>query len=203
MEVSGFKFILASASPRRARILEQLGMKFEVIAAEVDEVLPPGVPPGEAVMQLAMAKAGDVGKRIGSGFPAVIIGADTVVAHGGRIMGKPASRQEALDMLTRLQGSWHQVFTGVGIVGYTPEGSRFEGSCHEMTRVRMAHLREEQIRAYIRTGEPMDKAGAYGIQERGAMLVERIEGCFFNVMGLPVYRFARLMADLGLPLLGK
>ncbi len=175
--------MLASQSPRRRELLERIGLRgFAVCPADVDETAEPGVGPEALVRSLSRRKALAVdapGK--------VIIAADTVVSLDGAILGKPRDPEEARAMLRRLSGREHQVFTGVTAVR---DGQAVTGA--EETRVRFRVLSQAEIDAYVATGEPMDKAGAYGIQERGALLVQGIQGDFFNVMGLPL----GLLADL-------
>lgn len=186
------RLILASASPRRCYLLRQLGLKFEVIPSEVEEKSSTRLPPEGLTVLFARAKALDVATRLGEGL---IIGADTAVVVEGEVLGKPGSPGQAFQMLKTLQGRMHQVVTGLAVVqgrtGVTRTGFR-------VTRVWFRACTEEQVRSYVATGEPMDKAGAYGIQGRGALLVERIEGCYFNVVGLPLVTLGELLADSGL-----
>ncbi|MCM1329175.1 MAG: Maf family protein [Ruminococcus sp.] len=177
------KIILASASPRRQELLRYVVPEFEVIPADVDETLPEGIPPEKAAEFLAEKKARCVAER----YPnAVVIGSDTVVIIDGIILGKPADKSDAERMLKLLSGKVHKVVTGVCLA----RGERAESfSCE--TKVKFYPLTDGEIRAYIATGEPMDKAGAYGIQGYGSVLSEGIEGDFFNVMGLPVAALKR------------
>ena len=170
--------ILASASPRRREILTTLDIPFRVVASDADESLPLGIAPAEAVETLAARKAAAVAALCGG--DEVILAADTVVAIDGEILGKPADEAEAAAMLRRLSGRVHVVYTGVAI----RRGGEVRVA-HEATRVRFAALTEADIAAYIATGEPMDKAGAYAIQGRAARFVEGIVGDYFNVVGLP------------------
>jgi septum formation protein len=174
--------ILASGSPRRRAILEMAGIPFVQVPGSVAEEDLEG-DPGSVVRHWAAMKADSVSEA----HPASpVLGADTMVSLDGRLLGKPSSPEEAARTLGRLSGRWHTVWGGVALV-WTSRGIRFEFA--ERTEVRFRELPEEEIRAYVDTGEPMDKAGAYGIQGIGSMLVERVEGCYFNVMGLPVARF--------------
>lgn len=179
--------ILASRSPRRAELLARLGLEYAVQVPEVDESLIPGEGPAEAAQRLARAKAEAV-RNDG----ALTIGCDTLVVHRGDILGKPATPQEAVAMVCRLQGADHWVYTGVALA--TPE--RVE-SAVEATRVWFRSLEPCECEEYVVTGEPMDKAGAYGIQGYGAAIVERIEGDYFNVMGLPLKRLLELFRRFG------
>ena len=191
---SGMKIILASASPRRRELLAMFSLHFAVIPAEGEERAPVGLGPGETVEALAEAKAAEVAGRVGR--DALVIAADTVVERDGVLLGKPGSEAEAFEMLRSLSGRAHRVYSGLCL--------RRDGLCrtaHEETRVHFRPLSEEEIWAYIRTGEPMDKAGAYGYQGRASLFVERIEGDFFNVMGLPLCRLGTMLKELGVELL--
>lgn len=178
--------VLASASPRRREILTMAGLAFVTAPSGVEEYPIPGKS-ADVVMHWARQKAESV-LPDWSGHP--VLGADTMVELDGRLMGKPADRAEATTMLEALSGNWHTVYGGVCMIwrGY---GLDFDFA--EMTRVRFRHLTGSEIRCYVETGEPMDKAGAYGIQGYGCGIVDRIEGCYFNVMGLPV---ARLLGEI-------
>lgn len=179
--------ILASASPRRRELMELAGYKFDVICADIVETVPKNVPPYEVVMSLAMQKAQAVAKEHDN---AVVVGSDTVVALDGKILGKPHSEQEACEMLRMLSDRTHKVFTGVAIVC----GDKSK-NFYDETDVEFYPLDDEEIKRYVATGEPMDKAGAYGIQGKGAVLVKKINGDFFNVMGLPISKLYREMSD--------
>jgi len=180
--------ILASQSPRRKQLLSAAGFVFETVPSDIDEVIPEDAGPANAVRALAMQKAANIAKTRPGG---IIIGADTVVFSGGRILGKPKDKDGAAAMLSALSGRTHEVFTGVAVVaGNTAIGFS------ERTEVEFYRLSESEITAYIETGEPFDKAGAYGIQEKGMLLVKRIRGDFFNVMGLPIGRLARVLRCL-------
>lgn len=175
--------ILASQSPRRRELLSIICPSFEIMPAEGEELLPDGISPHDAVMLLSRQKAEEVARRK---FPDgeildTVIAADTVVAVDGEILGKPRSSEHAFEMLKRLSGRWHIVYTGVTIIS----PSQNETFADE-TWVDFYPLSDEEIRAYVATGDPMDKAGAYGIQGRGALLVRQIDGDYYNVMGLPV-----------------
>lgn len=180
--------ILASGSPRRRELLGYIRPDFAVVTLPTDESLPAGTPPREGVEALALRKA----RAVFAEHPEdIVIGADTVVALDGKVFGKPRDTAEAEFMLRTLAGREHIVFTGVAIVG-----TNIERVFSEEAVVRFAPLTDEDIAAYVATGEPMDKAGGYGIQGRGALLVEGIRGDFYNVMGLPVCRLARELAGL-------
>ena len=176
--------ILASNSPRRRELLAHITRDFTVQGTDVDESLPAGIAPAAAVEQLSLRKA----LPLNNGAQ-IVIGADTVVAVDGMILGKPADEAEARQMLARLSGRWHSVFTGVSLV----QGERhLTFSCE--TRVRFFDLTAAEIDAYIATGECMDKAGAYAIQGRGMRFIRGIRGDFYTVMGLPGARLARFLA---------
>lgn len=188
------RLILASASPRRKALLERLGIPFEVQVSQAEEKTDPSWSPEEAARHLALLKAQDVAGRVQD---ALVIGADTIVVLDGEILGKPRSPAEAKDMLRRLSQRRHEVITGLALVD-TVNGA--VDLCHETTSVWFRRLAEEEIDWYVSTGEPMDKAGAYGIQGKGALLVERIDGCFFNVVGLPLTRLYLLLKAKGFKL---
>lgn len=179
------KLILASASPRRKELLEQIGMSFCVIPAKGEEVITKKKPQ-EVVMELSEQKAAEVADGIEE--PCIVIGADTVVAADGKILGKPKNEEDALAMLWDLQGRKHEVYTGVTLYD-TENGTK--NTFYEKTDVYMYPATKEELISYIKTGEPMDKAGAYGIQGMGAKLVEKINGDYNNVVGLPVARLFR------------
>lgn len=189
------RLILASASPRRRMLLTQIGMDFTVLPADVNED-PAGISdPSELCRRLAEAKARAVGTALNEG---VVLGADTIVVLGGRILGKPADREDAVRMLFSLAGRQHRVYTGVALVD---AASGKELVDHEVTSVWIRELTRRQIEAYADSGEPMDKAGSYAIQGLGSVLVERIEGCFFNVVGLPVPKLVRMLDEFGISVL--
>lgn len=175
--------ILASASPRRAEILTKLGLRFNVRPSAIDESLQEILPPAEYATKLANRKARAVADAIPSG---VVIGADTIVVLGKEILGKPQSIAEAHEMLRRLSSRTHRVFTGFTIID-RPSDRDTSGA--EMTEVTFRALEEAEIAAYVQSGEAMDKAGAYGIQDLSAIFAERINGCFYNVVGFPLTRF--------------
>ncbi len=186
------KLILASASPRRAELLRDAGMPFIVISSAVDETPFPGEPPQDHVLRLANAKAELVAARaIG---PAIVIAADTIVLLEGHILGKPRSSDDARHMLEKLSGRTHSVLTGVALIRLPDAESR---TFVETTQVHFARLSSEEISRYLASGEPHDKAGAYAIQGRAGRYIPRIEGCFFNVVGLPLARLQQALTELG------
>ena len=185
------EFILASGSPRRRQLLEQIGLRgFAVRPTDADETLPDGIDPGAAVELLSRRKGEAARAQAVEGD--LILSADTVVALDGAVLGKPADESDAARMLTALSGRTHQVFTGLTVAC----GADVR-TVSEETAVTFRPLTAEEIAAYVRTGEPMDKAGAYGIQGYGALLVEGIRGDYYNVMGLPVCRLGGLLRELG------
>lgn len=185
------KIILASQSPRRKELLERMGIKdFETISPNVDESAFHGLPPEELVRRLSAEKAAAVAGKVGK--DAIVIAADTVVALEGAVLGKPADELDAFKMLSALSGVRHQVYTGVTVC----RGGEKQ-TAHEVTDVTFRELSEREIEDYISTGEPMDKAGAYGIQGYGALLIQGISGDYYNVMGLPVCRLSGMLSRFG------
>jgi len=182
--------VLASASPRRAQLLEQAGIPFLVDVSAIEEILDPTWSPAEAVVELARQKAHDVAVRHLGGE--VVLAADTVVVVEGRIHGKPRDEADARHMLAALSDRWHEVYTGWCLV--LPEGERVGV---ERTDVHFAPLDEETIARYVATGEPLDKAGAYAIQGRGSLFVDAIRGDYHNVVGLPVHAIGRALLQSG------
>lgn len=180
------RIILASASPRRQELLTQIGLPFEVCPSEWEEVTDKELPE-EVVQELSYHKAMEVYERNVTEEGTVVIGADTIVACGGQILGKPGTRQRAEEMLGKLQGGTHQVYTGVAFV-WKEKGRTETAGFYECTDVRVYPMTEEEIRCYVETGEPMDKAGAYGIQGGFAAFIQGICGDYNNVVGLPVGR---------------
>ena len=183
------RFILASQSPRRKELLKRAGYAFEIIVSDVDETMPQEARPGDAVEILARRKA----LAVATQHPgAVVLGCDTVVALDDLILGKPATEAEAAEMLRRLSGKTHTVYSGVCVT----DGTR-ETVFHTATGVTFYPLSDAAIQSYVATGEPMDKAGAYGIQGLGCVLVKSISGDYSNVVGLPLSESARVLASFG------
>ncbi|MBO9130509.1 Maf family protein [Bacillus sp. 165] len=183
------RLILASGSPRRKELLENLRLSFEVYVSEVEEIIDEHAPPHETVMSLALQKASDVGRR----FPHdIVLGADTIVTYGTHVLGKPKNTEEAQAMLRMLSGQTHEVYTGVAIISPLQTITFFE-----RTEVTFWELLEHEIQTYIESKEPFDKAGAYGIQGFGASLVKRIVGDYYSVVGLPVARTIRELRKFG------
>ncbi len=186
--------VLASSSPRRSFCLDQLGFQFRKAHPEVDERLRPGERARSYVRRLALEKAREVAAR----YPkAWVVAADTAVVVDGAILGKPANERQARRMLRSLSGRWHQVVSGMALVCRQRKTELVSVS---LTRVRFRKMTETEIRWYVATGEPSDKAGAYAIQGKGGFFVERIVGSPSNVVGFPVEDFYRLMGEAGIPL---
>jgi septum formation protein len=175
--------ILASSSPRRQQLLSLIGLKFQVRPSHLDESQFNETQPDRHVMALSLAKAREAAGQVERGL---VIGADTIVVLEGKILGKPQHEEEAREMLRRLSGRTHRVYTGFSIL-QMPSGRQV--SDYEVTYVRFRPLADWEIENYVRTGAPMDKAGAYGIQDQSALFADRIEGCFYNVVGFPLTKF--------------
>lgn len=182
--------ILASASPRRKELLTQMGLSFQVVAADIDEHMDRELSPDRLVEAISAEKAAAV--AAGAGANSLVIAADTVVVWNGEVLGKPADQADARRMLGELSGRTHRVYTGYTLRRGERVVTRSEG-----TDVTFRPLTAEEIAAYVSTGEPMDKAGAYGIQGLGSMLVEGIRGDYFNVMGLPVCALGKALGEFG------
>ncbi len=183
--------ILASQSPRRKTLLEMLGISFTVIPSHITELPPMGETPGSYSARLALEKAMEIAH---DNPDDVVIGADTVVAINDVIMGKPGSPNEASVMLSRLSGEWHEVWTGLCLYHKNSNTQHVKAVC---SQVRFKNLSTEEIDAYVKTGEPMDKAGAYAIQGKGQSLVKELKGSFHNVIGLPTLELAKMLEDIG------
>jgi septum formation protein len=176
--------ILASQSPRRKKLLRQIGLKFKIIPSNSAELIQPAQTPQENAQRIALEKATEVSQRLRHG---IVVGADTIVVLDRHILGKPKSKEDARRMLRMLSGREHSVFTGFALIDVK---TKKQMSSVEETRVRFRKLDEEEIADYVNAGSPMDKAGAYGIQDDyGAVFVEKIQGCFYNVVGFPLARF--------------
>ncbi len=186
------RLILASASPRRRELLARLSLKFEVFAAEAEETPPAGLAPREAALHLAREKGREVAARRPEAW---VLSADTVVAVGGEVLGKPKDSAEALAMLERLSGRGHLVITAFCLLGLAPDRERCEAV---ETRVFFREIPREALRAYAESAEPLDKAGAYAIQGGAAAFIERIEGSYSNVVGLPLERLSEVLRAEGI-----
>jgi septum formation protein len=191
------RLVLASASPRRRDLLGSLGLSFQVVTSGVDEEEHGGLSPEELAAKLALEKAQAVFEGSGD---AVVIGADTVVVVDGQVLGKPVDSSDARRMLELLRDRWHEVITAVAVVS---GGSRSRLVRTVTTAVRMADYSDETIRDYVATSEPMDKAGSYAIQGEGGQLVSGIEGCYANVVGLPICLVTEMLGDVGVKISEK
>ncbi len=175
--------ILASKSPRRAQLFRQVGLEFRVIVSDVPESIDDSVNPEKQAVALALTKARDVADRVDRGL---VVGADTIVVIDGKILGKPVNHDDAFKMLGLLSGKTHKVFTGFSIVDAFEKKWVTDFEC---TKVTFRHLSDAEIEDYILHNNCLDKAGAYGIQDRSALFVERINGCYYNVVGFPLQKF--------------
>jgi len=196
MTTKRVQWILASASPRRQEILRGLGLAFEVHPSTSPE---PGIRPGENpisyAVRAARAKAREVGQEHDAGL---VVSADTIVVRGRRLMGKPESRRDAEGMLRLLSGAWHKVVTGVCLHDCR---TRVQRSSHAVSGVHFRRLSASEMAWYLDTGEYRDKAGAYAIQGYASLFIDRIEGCYFNIVGFPVFTFDRLCSKMGIELI--
>ncbi|MCS7233390.1 MAG: Maf family protein [Synergistetes bacterium] len=191
------KIVLASSSPRRQELLKMIGLDFEVISPiDVDESQYDSVDPKDIVVELAFKKAKSVSEKLlKEGENALVIGVDTLVEIKGLLLGKPSSKEEAFNMMQLLQGNTHRVFSGVGLIEVPTLRSE---AGFEVTKVSFYPLTISEINAYIDSGEWVDKAGAYAIQGKASLFVKKIEGCYFNVVGLPLALLRRLLIKFGL-----
>lgn len=188
-----YQVILASGSPRRKELLELIGVDFTIITSNKEEVIT-GTDPETVVKELSMMKAEDVAAGVSG--PALILGADTVVAHNGRILGKPKDKEDAVRMITALAGDEHYVYTGVCMIKKEEDGSEKKISFAEGTKVTVYPMTTEEIERYADSGEPMDKAGAYAIQGLFAPYIKGIEGDYYNIVGFPIAGiYQRLKAE--------
>ena len=184
------KIILASKSPRRKEILETMGVSFEIDVADVDESVDSSLSPVEAVCEISKRKADAVVKRH-EDEDCIVISADTVVVIDGRIIGKPKDKEDAFNIIKSLSARTHEVYTGFTVCGKGLEKTDFE-----VTKVHFKELCDDDIRRYVETGEPMDKAGAYGIQQKGNLFVEYIHGDYYNVVGFPISKICVTIREL-------
>ncbi len=191
------RLILASSSPRRQELIRLLGLAvpIEIQSSDADETVPSDWTPDRIVEQLALRKAHAVRSlQLDGSAAAVVLGADTIVVQDGQVLGKPQDAADAIGMLERLQGRSHDVYSGIALV----DTNGRELAKHAVTRVYMRSLDPARIERYVASGEPLDKAGAYGIQGAAAAFVERIDGCYFNVVGLPVSLAADMLQQFGM-----
>jgi len=189
------KIILASSSPRRSEILREAGIAFEIRSADIDERALPGESAQAMVTRLAEAKARTVASEIDHSMrDGIVVGADTTVELGGEILGKPRDPAHAREMLAKLSGRTHHVLTGIFLLRLSGNTTR---TAVEKSAVTFAQLSEEEIAAYVASGEPLGKAGAYAIQGLAGRYIPRIEGCYFNIVGLPLARLYAFLRELG------
>jgi len=190
------KIILASTSPRRSKLLKEKCFEFEVYPVKLDEEkIMENLPPEEAVKRIALGKALIAAEKIKDG---IIIGADTIVVYNDNVLGKPKSPEEAVKMLKLLSGKVHEVITAISIIDVKNGEKRREYVECVKTKVKMVELSEEEIKAYVNTGEPLDKAGAYAIQGLGGVFIEWVNGCYYNVIGLPIAKLYKLLKEIGI-----
>lgn len=192
-----YPIILASGSPRRKELLELIGAEFTIITSKKEEVIT-GTDPAEVVRELSKMKAEDVAENVKG--PAVILGADTVVAYDGQILGKPKDKADAIRMITSFAGDDHYVYTGVCIIKKEADGSVKNISFAEGTRVTVYPMTAQEIEAYVESGEPMDKAGAYAIQGLFAPYIKGIEGDYYNIVGFPIAGIYQRLKEEGIDL---
>jgi septum formation protein len=184
------RLLLASGSPRRRELLERLGLEFDFVVPDVDETRFPEEAPAAYVERVARSKAAKV-----AGDSLIVVAADTIVVHEGRVMGKPGHPEEARAMLRRIQGDVHEVFTGLAVGSW--DGNPETRSVVDVAEVTMLAMTEEEIAWYVGTGEPLDKAGAYALQGLGGMFVSSVSGSPFTVIGLPIHLLSRLVSAAG------
>ncbi len=184
--------ILASGSPRREELLKKLGLNFTAVPSKIDEDKFSKLKPVDLVQELAIAKTEEVAELVED---TVIIGADTIVVYEGEVLGKPVDRDDAERMLNHLQGKKHSVLTGLAVLATGTGEIRVD---YDHTDVYMRKLTAKEITGYVKSGEPMDKAGAYGIQGLGGIFVERIDGSYFTVMGLPIHKLVLMLRDFSI-----
>lgn len=183
--------VLASTSPRRKALLEQIKLSFKVVVSDYEEDMTLDMPPEELVMHLSQGKARSVAEKVSD---ALVIAADTIVAFEGRVVGKPHEKEDASEMLQKLSGKTHEVLTGLTVID---TAKNKELSRVVKTQVVFRNLSDYEIRTYVASGEPLDKAGAYGIQGLGALLIKEIRGDYYNVIGLPLVTLKEMLEECG------
>lgn len=184
------RFILASASPRRKQLLQEMGLKFKIIPSTIQEKIDSALTPSQLVKKLALQKAGEIARQF-QGKKQIIIGADTIVVRQGEILGKPRDPRHARQILNKLSGSVHFVYTGVAVIDTWTDKKVV---AYEKTRVKMKKLSTDEIQYH--SGRHLDKAGAYAVQEEKDAFIEKIDGCYFNVVGLPIQLLKRMLKEL-------
>lgn len=185
------KIILASTSPRRHSLAEQMGLEFEIVASNYEENMYLDLGPDKLAMTLAYGKAKEVADRIKEG---IVLGVDTFIVFEGKKLGKPKSEEDAFQMLKSFSGKYQEVYSGVAIIDC---GTGEEIKDYEVTKVKFREMEDFEIRSYIKTREPMDKAGAYGIQGLSSIFIEKVDGCYTNVVGFPVYNIYKNLKKIG------
>lgn len=204
--------ILASQSPRRIQLLDQLGLKFTTIASDIEELVDEKLSPSQIVIELASKKSQAVAAKLMNRSEKgifchkkwVVLGADTIVVLAGRILGKPTSIEDAMNMLSVLSGKVHEVYTGVALTGCGETDVQIQTeSMSVVSKVRFRYLGRKEIEFYVSTQEPMDKAGSYALQGLGAAFVKDIEGCYTNVIGLPIPTLVQMLRKMGVSVLGS
>ena len=185
------KIILATTSPRRHGLAQEMGLEFEIIPSNYEEDMTKKLKPKEMVGEFSYGKALDVSKKLKEG---IVIGVDTIVVFKGKKLGKPKSKEDAFKMLKSFSGKWQEVYSGVALID-CKTGKTIK-DC-EISKVKFRKLDDEEIKKYIETGEPMDKAGAYGIQGLSSIFIEKIDGCYFNVVGFPIYNIYKNLKTIG------
>lgn len=198
MDIAATKtLILASSSPRRQELIQFLQLPVRICASHVSEETDDGLSPDKIVEVLSLRKAESVAERFNDkgDLSSIIVGSDTIVVLENHVLGKPQNEQDAIHMLESLQGKWHEVYSGVACIDLETNHKRVN---HQVTKVKMKSLNASQIRRYVESGESMDKAGSYAIQGLGSLIVESIEGCYYNVVGLPLSLLSDMLAELGI-----
>lgn len=185
------KIILASTSPRRHGLAQDMGLEFEIAPSDYEEDMTLGLTPDKLVMELSNGKASDVARKFKD---EIIIGADTIVVFEGKKLGKPKSKEDAFKMLKSFSGKWQEVYSGVTMID-CKTGKKVQD--YEVSKVKFRKLNDDEIKRYIETGESMDKAGAYGIQGLSSIFIEKVEGCYQNILGFPVYNIYKNLKKLG------
>ncbi len=186
------RIILASGSPTRRNMNERLGLNFEIIPSKYEEDMTLNLPPENLAMELAYGKANDVAKNLDD---AIVIGIDTFVVFKGKMIGKPKNKEDAINILKELSGKTHEVFSGIAIINCKNNDIIRD---FEVTKVKFRELTEKEILNYVNTLEPLNKAGAYGVQGKGGVLVEKFDGCFYNVEGFPVSKILNLLKKMNI-----
>ena len=189
------KLVLASSSPRREELLQHLGLDFTIVPSKIDEEQFNQLPPQKMVCDLSAAKAEDISDLVED---TIIIAADTIVVKNDKKIGKPDNAEEAREILEELQGEKHQVLTGIAVLSTINDKIIVE---HDVTEVYMRELSESQINNYVKTGEPLDKAGSYGIQGLGGIFIEKIKGSYFTVVGLPIHKLDQILSEFCIDIL--